>query len=216
MVGQGHGAHSGREERRSTCPHVHRHYVHAIQCASRSQARPPGQAKSALPLAGRGTSLRLFFASTYAVCMLYGLVASDAGVYLLLPVLLPEFTWLTGTSFFVGLVWSLLYGWHAALVPVQLVRRPFRQATKRCLKEAPVMLDNTRPPEPRSLPHNEEKSPERGSRFGSFWLCLATGLIAIVAIIWLFGLTWWTALVAALVIGCPVMMVWMLLGGFDR
>ncbi|WP_163272539.1 hypothetical protein [Chelativorans alearense] len=77
------------------------------------------------------------------------------------------------------------------------------------------MLDVSHPSEPRTLPGNEY-SREQGPRFSLFWLCLAVGLIAIAALIWLFGLTWWTALIAALVIGCPVVMAWALLGGLGR
>jgi hypothetical protein len=53
----------------------------------------------------------------------------------------------------------------------------------------------------------------RGRRM--FWLCLGLGLPALIALAWLFGLTWWTLLIAALVIGCPAVMVWLLSGGID-
>jgi hypothetical protein len=48
-----------------------------------------------------------------------------------------------------------------------------------------------------------------------FWLCLALGLLALILLVWFFGLTWWTLLIGVLVIGCPVVMAWILLGGFD-
>jgi hypothetical protein len=48
-----------------------------------------------------------------------------------------------------------------------------------------------------------------------FWLCLALGLLALILLVWFFGLTWWTFLIGVLVIGCPVVMAWILLGGFD-
>lgn len=78
------------------------------------------------------------------------------------------------------------------------------------------MLDASRPPEPHTLPGDEDNRPEQGPRFASFWLCLAVGLIAIVAVVWLFGFTWWSALIAALLIGCPLAMAWILLGRYDR
>lgn len=52
--------------------------------------------------------------------------------------------------------------------------------------------------------------------FRLFWLCLGVGLLAVAVVVWFFGLSWWTALVAALVIGCPVVVAWILLGGFGR
>jgi hypothetical protein len=48
-----------------------------------------------------------------------------------------------------------------------------------------------------------------------FWLCLPLGLLALILLVWFFGLTWWTFLIAVLVIGCPVVVTWILLGGFD-
>jgi hypothetical protein len=63
-----------------------------------------------------GLSLSSFFAITYLLCVLYGLVLSDAGMHQLLAAMLPGFTWLTWTSFFVGLIWSIAFGWYVAVV----------------------------------------------------------------------------------------------------
>jgi hypothetical protein len=49
-----------------------------------------------------------------------------------------------------------------------------------------------------------------------FWFCLGLGLLALVVLTWLFGLTWWTVLFAAIVFACPAIMWWVLLGGLDR
>jgi hypothetical protein len=54
-----------------------------------------------------------------------------------------------------------------------------------------------------------------GRRLRLFWLCLGLGLLAIAVLIWVFGLTWWTLVIAALVIACPAIAVWTLLGGLD-
>lgn len=48
------------------------------------------------------------------------------------------------------------------------------------------------------------------------WLCIALGLSVLGALYWFVGLTWWTLLIAILVLGCPLVIVWILLGGFDR
>lgn len=53
-------------------------------------------------------------------------------------------------------------------------------------------------------------------RFRPMWLCIALGLSVLGALYWFVGLTWWTLLIAILVLGCPLVIVWILLGGFDR
>jgi hypothetical protein len=63
-----------------------------------------------------GLSLSSFFVITYVLCVLYGLVLSDAGMHQLLAAMLPGFTWLTWTSFFIGLIWSIAFGWYVAVV----------------------------------------------------------------------------------------------------
>jgi len=74
----------------------------------------------------------------------------------------------------------------------------------------------------RPLPPKSSASPDaatgasaRARRLRLFWLCLALGLLALVLLVWLFSLTWWAVLIAALVIACPAIAAWMLLGGFD-
>lgn len=69
-----------------------------------------------LPLVAFGLSLSLFLAITYLLCVLYGLIVADQGMQQLLSLVLPGFTWITWTSFFLGLVWALAYGWYVALV----------------------------------------------------------------------------------------------------
>jgi len=63
-----------------------------------------------------GLSLSSLFVITYVLCVLYGLVLSDAGMHQLLAAMLPGFTWLTWTSFFLGLIWSIAFGWYVAVV----------------------------------------------------------------------------------------------------
>lgn len=71
---------------------------------------------SRLAIAPLGLSLASFFAVTYVLCVLFGVFVSDRGMHLLLPQLLPGFTWITWPSFFLGLVWSVVYGWYVAVV----------------------------------------------------------------------------------------------------
>jgi fatty acid desaturase len=78
------------------------------------------------------------------------------------------------------------------------------------------MLSTPSAPDQSVPPNAGERRPAPSSRFRSLWLCLAVGLLAIAVLAWLFGLTWWTVLVAAVLIACPVVMAWILLGGFDN
>jgi hypothetical protein len=63
-----------------------------------------------------GLSLGSFLVITYVLCVLFGIFVSDRGMHQLLAQLLPGFTWITWPSFFLGLVWSFVYGWYVAVV----------------------------------------------------------------------------------------------------
>ena len=43
------------------------------------------------------------------------------------------------------------------------------------------------------------------------WICPFAAIAIAAVILWLFGLTLWTAIVAALLIGCPLAIAWSLL-----
>jgi hypothetical protein len=84
---------------------------------------------SRLAIVPLGLSLSTFFVITYLLCVLYGLVITDRGMHQLLPLLIPAFTWITWSSFFIGLVSAFVYGWYVAVVFVPLynffsARRP--------------------------------------------------------------------------------------------
>lgn len=76
-----------------------------------------------------GLSLSSFLVITYVLCVLFGLFVSDRGMHQLLAQLLPGFTWITWTSFFLGLLWSFVYGWYVAVVFAPLFNF-FRAQTK--------------------------------------------------------------------------------------
>ena len=67
-----------------------------------------------------GLSFSAFGVITYVLCILFGIFVSDQGMHRLLSELLPRFTWITWPSFFIGLVWSFVYGWYVAIVFVPL------------------------------------------------------------------------------------------------
>lgn len=72
---------------------------------------------SRIPLVPLGIALSGFLAVSYLLCILLGLVGGwDWGLHQPWLQFLPGFTWLTWSSFFLGLVESIAYGWYAALV----------------------------------------------------------------------------------------------------
>jgi len=80
-----------------------------------SDIRSSGSPHLSLPVLG--ASLSTTFVITYVLCILYGLLGfSPAAHDSILPSILPGFTWITWPSFFLGLVWSFVYGWFVAVV----------------------------------------------------------------------------------------------------
>src|SRR5262245_56999488 len=70
-----------------------------------------------IPLFRLGVSLSAFFAISYLVCILLGVIGGwDWGLHQPWLQFLPGFTWLTWPSFFLGLAESIAYGWYAALL----------------------------------------------------------------------------------------------------
>lgn len=49
-----------------------------------------------------------------------------------------------------------------------------------------------------------------------FWLCPLLSLMLATGVLVLLGVSWWTAPVVAVLLGCPVAAVWMLVGGGRR
>lgn len=60
-----------------------------------------------------GMSLASFLVITY---VLFGVFVSERGMHLLFGQLLPGFTWIAWPSFFLGLLWSFVFGWYAAVL----------------------------------------------------------------------------------------------------
>lgn len=75
-----------------------------------------GEASARIPLVPLGLSLSVFLATSYALCILLGLVWPAPGLHQPWLQFLPGFTWLTWPSFFLGLAETLAYGWYIALV----------------------------------------------------------------------------------------------------
>ena len=78
--------------------------------------RLPVSARPRVPVLALGMSLGLFLAITYVLCALFDLWFPGQAMYQTWLRLLPGFTWLTWSSFFLGLIESFAYGWYVALV----------------------------------------------------------------------------------------------------
>lgn len=70
---------------------------------------------------------------------------------------------------------------------------------------------DTRPPAPADRSHNTSVT-----RFRPMWICIFLALLVVGVLYWFVGVTWWSLFLAVLVLGCPLVIVWILLGGFDR
>ena len=54
----------------------------------------------------------------------------------------------------------------------------------------------------------EAKAPRLADRM--IWLCVPIGIVALVVVLLLFGLSLWSALAIAFLIACPLVIVWVL------
>ena len=62
------------------------------------------------------TSLGIFLAITFVLCIAFDLLFRSLAMYQTLLKLLPGFTWLSWPSFFLGLVERFASGWYVALI----------------------------------------------------------------------------------------------------
>ena len=73
-----------------------------------------------ISLGAFGHATSLFLAITFVLCVGFDLVFPAHAMYQAWQRLLPGFTWITWSSFCVGLVESYGYGWFVALIWVPL------------------------------------------------------------------------------------------------
>ena len=74
------------------------------------------QAVPRIPVIALGMSLGLFLAVTFILCVGFDLLFPDHAMYESWLRLLPGVTWLSWSSFFLGLAESFGYGWYVALI----------------------------------------------------------------------------------------------------
>ena len=73
-----------------------------------------------LSLYAFGQATSLFLAITFTLCVGFHLLFPAQSIYRAFESLLPGFTWISWTSFGIGLLESYGYGWFAALIWVPL------------------------------------------------------------------------------------------------
>lgn len=69
-----------------------------------------------IPVMALGTSLGSFLALTFVLCVLFDLWFPPLAMNPVWASLLPGFTWISWTSFFLGLIEAFAYGWYIALI----------------------------------------------------------------------------------------------------
>lgn len=69
-----------------------------------------------LPIRALGLSLGVFLAISFLLCVALGLIVPDGGLHRPWLQFLPGFEWLTWRGILIGLVWTQLYAWYAAVV----------------------------------------------------------------------------------------------------
>lgn len=83
---------------------------------SRSGTPLPIGGVSRIPVFSLGMSLGSFLALTFVLCVLFDLWFPALAMNPVWAPLLPGFTWISWTSFALGLAESFAYGWYIALV----------------------------------------------------------------------------------------------------
>jgi len=76
----------------------------------------PVRGAARIPVIALGMSLGSFFALTFVLCVLFDLWFPGLAMNAAWAPLLPGFTWISWTSFLLGLIEAFAYGWYIALV----------------------------------------------------------------------------------------------------
>ena len=76
----------------------------------------PGRSVPRIPVVPLGMGLGSFFALTFVLCVLFDLWFPALAMNPVWAPLLPGFTWISWSSFSLGLLEAFSYGWYIALV----------------------------------------------------------------------------------------------------
>ena len=81
-----------------------------------TEAPTPARPAPHIPVVPFGTSLGLFFAVTFVLCVLFDLWFPALAMNSAWAPLLPGFAWISWSSFFLGLGETFAYGWFVAVI----------------------------------------------------------------------------------------------------
>ena len=76
----------------------------------------PARAVPRIPVIALGMGLGSFLALTYVICVLFDLWFPALAMNSVWTPLLPGFVWISWSSFMLGLIEAVAYGWYVALV----------------------------------------------------------------------------------------------------
>ncbi|MFV2091700.1 MAG: DUF5676 family membrane protein [Hyphomicrobiales bacterium] len=88
----------------------------ASEFSPSSRAGAPLARPSRIPVVPLGMSLGVLLAVTFVLCVLFDLWFPGQAMNQAWSSLLPGFTWISWSSFFLGLAETFLYGWYIALI----------------------------------------------------------------------------------------------------
>ena len=83
---------------------------------TRSDSPKSAQTVQRLPVLALGMGLALFFVVTFVLCVLFDLWFPALAMNPVWSPLLPGFTWISWSSFLLGLLETFAYGWYIALI----------------------------------------------------------------------------------------------------
>jgi len=90
--------------------------VESMNAHVRAGTPLPTRSAPRIPVVALGMSLGSFFVVTFVLCVLFDLWFPALAMNPIWSPLLPGFTWISWTSFFLGLVEAFVYGWYIALI----------------------------------------------------------------------------------------------------
>ncbi len=93
-----------------------RETVSTFEQHGRSGTPLPLRSVPRIPVMALGTSLGVFLALTFVLCVLFDLWFPGLAMNPVWAPLLPGFTWISWASFLLGLIEVFAYGWYIALV----------------------------------------------------------------------------------------------------
>ncbi len=90
------------------------------QASKTFSTRLAGNGHQTLSIKNVGLSVSLFLALTYLICVTFDLIFPAYAMNQAWSALLPGFVWLSWTSFFLGLIETLAYGWYVGITFVPI------------------------------------------------------------------------------------------------